>query len=71
MKQKIIFTITFAIVMLNALTIGADITVSGEYRLDIYENTKINNLTQDTEYNISSYMDYVEATADLMIFKHM
>ena len=71
MKQKIIFTITFAIVMLNALTLGANITVSGEYRLDINENTKIPILSQDSEYNISTYMDYIEATSDLMITKQM
>lgn len=71
MKQKIIFTITFAIVMLNALTLGANITVSGEYRLDIYENTKIPLLSQGTEYNISSYMEYIEATSDLLLTKQM
>ena len=71
MKLKIIFTITFAIVMLNALSVGANITVSGEYRLDINETTRETILSQDSEYNISSYMDYIEATSSLMIAMHM
>ena len=71
MKQKIIFTIAFAIVMLNALTQGANITVSGEYRLDINENTTTSTLSQDSEYNLSSYMDYIEATSDLLLNKQM
>ena len=71
MKQKIIFTITFAIVMLNALTLGANITDTGEYRLDINEQTKITMMSQDPEYNISSYRDYAEATTDIVISKLM
>ncbi|MFW9958666.1 MAG: hypothetical protein ACFFCT_11405 [Candidatus Odinarchaeota archaeon] len=71
MKQKIIFTIIFAIIMLNALTLGANIDNTPEYRLDVNENTKTTVLSQDQEYNVSSYHDYLEATADVMINYHM
>lgn len=71
MKPKIIFTITFAIVMLNALTFGANITTSGEYRLDLTEKLKIAILSQDQEYNISSYRNYAEATIDILASKLM
>ncbi|MFW9810100.1 MAG: hypothetical protein ACFFE6_12050 [Candidatus Thorarchaeota archaeon] len=71
MKQKIIFTAIFALVMFNVLTLGANITVTPEYTLDSVENTKIPLLSQELEYNISSYIDYVEATADLLVAKHM
>ncbi|MFW9869226.1 MAG: hypothetical protein ACFFEL_06340, partial [Candidatus Thorarchaeota archaeon] len=71
MNQKIIFTAIFALVMFNVLTLGANITVTPEYTLDSVENTKIPLLSQELEYNISSYIDYVEATADLLVAKHM
>ncbi len=71
MKQKIIFTITFAIVMLNALSLGANITVTGDYKIDINENAKIPIISQDPEYNISSYRNYAEATADILVSKLM
>jgi hypothetical protein len=57
--------------MLNALTLGANITNSPEYRLDIDGNAKITVLSQDEEYNISSYKDYAEATIDIMVTKLM
>ncbi|MFW9768055.1 MAG: hypothetical protein ACFFF9_12690 [Candidatus Thorarchaeota archaeon] len=67
MKPKIIVSIIFAIVMLNALTLGANITASPEYSVNQIENTKATLLTQDTEYNISSYRDYSIATIDIML----
>jgi len=69
MKQKIIFTAILAIVMLNALTLGVNITNSPEYRVDSIGNTKITVLSQDQEYNISSYKNYAEATIDIMLTK--
>ncbi|MFW9956176.1 MAG: hypothetical protein ACFFD3_16640 [Candidatus Thorarchaeota archaeon] len=71
MNQKIISTVIFALVMFNVLTLGANITVSPEYRIESVENTRMTFLSQEQEYNISSYIDYVEATADLLISKHM
>jgi len=71
MKQKIIFTLIFAIVMLNALTLGANITDNGEYRFDINEKSKITVLSQDQEYNLSSYRNYAEATIDILASKLM
>ncbi len=71
MKQKIIILITFAIVMSNALMIGADISVSGNYRFDLNETTKPAIISQESEYNISSYLNYAESTADLMLAKHV
>ncbi|MFW9794249.1 MAG: hypothetical protein ACFFEE_08105, partial [Candidatus Thorarchaeota archaeon] len=71
MKQKIIFTIIFAIVMFNALTLGANITVIPEYTIDSSGNTRTPVLSQNPQYNISSYMDYVEASFDLLVNKHM
>ncbi len=71
MKQKIIFTITFAIVMLNALTLGANITDSSDYTIDINEKSKIAILSQDQEFNISSYRNYAEATIDILASKLM
>ena len=72
MKQKIVILLTFAIVMLNALTMGADIAVSGNYRFDLDETTKPFMISQDSEeYNISSYLAYAEATSDLMLIKQM
>ncbi|MHA2425749.1 MAG: hypothetical protein ACXAEF_13240 [Candidatus Thorarchaeota archaeon] len=71
MKQKIIFTTIFAIVMLNALTLGANITISQEYRSSASRNAGITVLSQNPEHNISSYMDYVDASLDVMIGKHM
>jgi len=65
MKTKVICLAIFAIVMLNALTLGANITVSPEYRLDICENAKETILSQE-EYNISSYQDFTEATIDVL-----
>lgn len=59
----------FAIVMLNALTLGANITVSPEYRLDIRENARVTVLSQDEEYNISSYQDFTEASIDVIFDK--
>ncbi|MCJ7817847.1 MAG: hypothetical protein MUP60_03255, partial [Candidatus Thorarchaeota archaeon] len=69
MKRKIIFMITFAIVMLNALTLATNITTTGQYRLEIKENVKLTVMSQETEYNISSYMDYAEATIDILLSK--
>jgi len=57
--------------MLNALTLGANIADSSEYRLEVYENASSTVLSQNPEYNISSYYDYLEATADVMINYHM
>ncbi|TFG95374.1 hypothetical protein E4H12_13395, partial [Candidatus Thorarchaeota archaeon] len=71
MKRKIIFMITFAIVMLNALTQTTNITPTGQFRLDVNENVKLTLMSQETEYNISSYMDYAEATIDIMLNKLM
>ncbi|MHA2024507.1 MAG: hypothetical protein ACW98U_01305 [Candidatus Thorarchaeota archaeon] len=66
MKTKVICMAIFAIVMLNALTLGANITVSPEYRLDIRENARETILSQEEEYNISSYQDFTEATIDVL-----
>ena len=71
MKQKTIFTITFVIVMLNALTMATNITTSGEYRFDLKEITEISRPSQEQEYNISSYRDYAEASADILISRLM
>ena len=71
MKQKFVILITFAIVMLNALPMSADITVSGNYRLELNEITTPTIISQETEYNISTYLDYTEATVNLMLAKHM
>jgi len=67
MKQKIILTLIFTIVMLNALTLDANITVTPEYNVDYIGNAKTTLLTQDTGYNISTYRNYVEATIDIML----
>jgi hypothetical protein len=66
MKTKVICIAIFAILMLNALTLGANITVSPDYRLDIRENATIAVLSQDEEYNISSYQDFTEASIDVL-----
>lgn len=71
MKQNIIILITLAIVMSNALTMSADSTVSGNYRFELNEATKPTIISQDTEYNISSYLNYAESTSALMLAKHM
>ncbi len=71
MKQKIILAALIALVMSNVLTLSANITCSQEYRIDSVENAKTTILTQEQKYNISSYIDYVEATADLLIKMHM
>lgn len=60
-----------ALVMLNALTLGANITDIPEYKLEITENAKITIVSQDQEYNISTYRNYVDATLDLMMAKHL
>ncbi|MFW9833726.1 MAG: hypothetical protein ACFFEK_07015 [Candidatus Thorarchaeota archaeon] len=70
MKQKIPFAIMFTIVMLNALASGANITVTPEYRLDSTGIDRISYLSQE-EYNISSYKNYLDATLDLMMLKHL
>ncbi len=57
--------------MLNALTLGANITDSPEYRLEVTRNAKTTILSQDQEYNISSYENYAEATIDLIVSKLM
>ncbi len=71
MKQKSIFMAILALVMLNALTLGANITDIPEYKLEITENAKITIVSQDQEYNISTYRNYVDATLDLMMAKHL
>jgi len=71
MKPKILFTVLFAIVMLNALTSGANITVSPKYNLDSIENANTTLLSQEQEYNISSYKNYLDATLALMMAKHL
>jgi hypothetical protein len=71
MKRKVIFTAILTIMMLNALTLGADITDTPEYKLDITGNAKITILSQDQEYNISTYRNYVDATLDVMMAKHL
>ena len=71
MRQKIIFTAILAIVMLNALTLGANITDTPEYKLEVTENAKITILSQDQEFNISTYKNYVDATLDIMMTKHL
>jgi len=71
MKQKLIFTIIFAIVMLNALSVNANITVTPEYNNLLIETAKETVLTQDIEYNISTYQDYVEATIDIILNRLM
>ncbi|MFW9844318.1 MAG: hypothetical protein ACFFEV_07070, partial [Candidatus Thorarchaeota archaeon] len=71
MKQKTIFIIAFATLMLNVLSSGANIVVSGDYRLDFNENIMLVTPAQDTEYNLSSYMDYIDAASSLMIAKQM
>jgi hypothetical protein len=71
MKQKIIFTIIFTIVMMNALTLGANITTSPEYRSEMCETIPPSILSQDQEYNISSYRDFAVATADVLVRYHM
>jgi hypothetical protein len=67
MKQKIIFTAILAIVMLNALTLGVNITTSPEYTLEYIGNPRTTMLSQDQEYNISTYMNYAEATLQVML----
>ncbi|MFW9964815.1 MAG: hypothetical protein ACFFCX_14700, partial [Candidatus Sifarchaeia archaeon] len=71
MKRKSIFMAILAIVMLNALTLGANITDTPEYKLEITENANITIVSQDQEYNISTYRNYVDATLDVMISKHL
>lgn len=71
MKPKIIFMAILAIVMLNALTLGANITDTPEYKLEITENAKITIVSQDQEYNISTYRNYVDAALDVMIANHL
>jgi hypothetical protein len=71
MKQKIIFTLIVAIVMLNALTLSANIAVSPDYRLDSFEKSRATLLSQEQEYNISSYRDYAAASVETMLRYHM
>ena len=71
MKRKVIFTALLAIVMLNALTLGANITDTPEYKIEITENAETTILSQDQEYNISTYRNYVDATLDVMMAKHL
>jgi hypothetical protein len=67
MKRKIIICLTFTIVMLNALTLGANITDIPEYSGKHVGNVETTLLSQDTEYNISTYRDYAEATTNIML----
>ena len=67
MKQKIILATIIAMVMLNALTLGADIDTSPEYTLDINRNAKTPLLSQAPENNISTYMEYVDVTLEIML----
>jgi hypothetical protein len=71
MKRKILFTIVLAIVMLNALASGANITDSPKYNLVSVGNARTTLLSQEQEYNISSYKDYLDATLALMMSKHL
>lgn len=57
--------------MLSCLTPSANITINHEYRLNSIENTRTNILSQNPEYNISSYKNYMDATLDIMLAKHL
>ncbi|MFX1482481.1 MAG: hypothetical protein ACFFCP_04745 [Promethearchaeota archaeon] len=71
MKRKIIITTVLVIVMLSCLPPSTDITTSPEYKSNSIENTKTNILSQEQEYNISSYKNYMDATLDLLLTKHL
>ncbi|MDH4212638.1 MAG: hypothetical protein OEV85_01855 [Candidatus Thorarchaeota archaeon] len=71
MKKIIIVTIILATLMLNAPAQGANLADTPEYRLDINQSARSIVLSQEPEYNISSYRDYLEVTADIMINHHM
>jgi hypothetical protein len=71
MKRKIIFTIVFAIVMLNTLALSANITASPKYDLDRVGSARTTLLSQEQEYNISSYKNYLDATLAIMMAKHL
>jgi hypothetical protein len=71
MKQKILFTIIFTVVMLNALASGANITVSPKYTVNRLDNARTTILSQEQEYNISSYKNYSDATLSIMMAKHL
>jgi len=71
MKKKIIIAIIISIITLNALAQGATPADNTEYKLDTNTYVKSGILSQDQEYNISSYLDYLEVTADIMINYHM
>jgi hypothetical protein len=71
MNVKILFTIIFAIVLMDALIPSANVTTSPDYRSGTCEITPTAILSQDPEYNISSYRDYAVATADVIVSNHM
>jgi hypothetical protein len=71
MKLKILFTIIFAIVLMDALIPGANVTTSPDHSSGTCEITPAALLSQDQEYNISSYREYAVATADVIISNHM
>jgi len=71
MKEKIIVTIIFTIILMDALTQCANIASSPDYRFAASDITPTTVFSQDQQYNVSSYHDYALATADLIIRYHM
>ena len=67
MKTKTICIAIATLVVLNALMVGANITNSQEYELETLRLTNTAVLSQDEEFNVSSYHDYALASMDILV----
>jgi hypothetical protein len=71
MRLKIFSLAIITIVVLNALMIGVSITNTPEARLEVPRLVSVQNLSQESEYNVSSYYDFAEATMDILVSRLM
>ncbi|MHA1135812.1 MAG: hypothetical protein ACTSSE_04930 [Candidatus Thorarchaeota archaeon] len=71
MKLQTVSIAIATLVMLSALMFGASITNDLEYTLDESRLNIIPSLSQDEEYNVSSYHDFALASMDIIISRLM
>ena len=69
MKSKIMYVALVSLVMLNILITDSDITVSPDYIGEVHEIPTSMSLSQDEEFNMSSYHDFAYAAVDVLVSK--
>ena len=69
MKSKFICLTIVMLVVLSAQPFGANITNTREYKLETVRQTDTTVLSQQEEFNVSSYHDFAEVSMDILVSK--